>query len=215
MSGGTYKQAFAISAVICLVLAGTLAYVIWGRGRVAPATDDENPVMARGPDVPERSSGSAAPSSGASVSLTPVQLSPQRMQAIGVKTAVVEMRSVSNELRVPGNVEMNERQRAYVQTRFPGWIQKVFANATYQYVRKGEPLFTIYSPDLVTTEQDYLNGLENEKLLRASTVSGVASEAQDVSAASEIRLRQWDVAARDIAKLKQTGALIPDLVMDS
>ena len=143
MSERTYKQAFVISAVICLVLAGTLAYVIWGRGRVAPATDDASPVMAKGPDVPEHPPGSTVPSSGTAVSLTPVQLSPQRMQAIGVKTAIVEMRNVSNELRVPGNVDMNERQRAYVQTRFPGWIQKVFANATYQYVRKGQPLCII------------------------------------------------------------------------
>ena len=51
MNERTYKQAFVISAVICLVLAGTLAYVFWGRGRVAPATDDASPVMAKGPDV--------------------------------------------------------------------------------------------------------------------------------------------------------------------
>ena len=61
MSGRTYKQAFVISAVICLVLAGTLAYVIWGRGRVAPATDDASPVMAKGPDVPEQPPGSTVP----------------------------------------------------------------------------------------------------------------------------------------------------------
>src|ERR1700674_1805220 len=165
MSERTYKQAFVISAVICLVLAGTLAYVIWGRGRVAPATDDASPVMAKGPDVPEHPPANTVPSSGASASLTPVQLSPQRMQAIGVKTALVEMRNVSNELRVPGNVDMNERQLAYVQTRFPGWIQKVFANATYQFVRKGQPLFTIYSPDLVSSEEEYLLARNNGGLL--------------------------------------------------
>ena len=88
------------------------------------------------------------------------------MQAIGVKTALVEMRNVSNELRVPGNVDMNQRQLAYVQTRFPGWIQKVFANATYQYVRKGQPVFTIYSPDLVSTEQEYLLAKQNQQIFR-------------------------------------------------
>jgi RND family efflux transporter MFP subunit len=145
----------------------------------------------------------------------PLQLTPEGMQNIDVRTGVVERKQISDDIRASGTVDIDERLVSYVQVRFRGYVRKVFANATYQYVRKGEPLFTIYSPDLVTTEQDYLNGLENEKLLRASTVSGVASEAQDVSAASEIRLRQWDVAARDIAKLKQTGALIPDLVIDS
>ncbi len=168
MSGGTYKQAFVISVVMCVVLAGTLAYVIRGRVRVAPAIDDANPVVAKGPEVSEQPLGRTLPSSGASVSLAPVQLSPQRMQAIGVKTALAEMRNVSNELRVPGNVEMNERQRAYVQTRFPGWIQKVFANATYQYVRKGQPLFTIYSPDLVSTEQSIYSPSKTSRPLRAT-----------------------------------------------
>src|SRR5574340_252146 len=126
MSERSYKQAFVISAVLCLVLAGTLAYVIWERTYVGPATDNSSPVMAKGPDVPEQPLASNIPSSSASVALVPLQLSPQRMQAIGVKTALVEMRNVSNELRVPGNVDMTQRQLAYVQTRFPGWIQRVF-----------------------------------------------------------------------------------------
>ena len=67
MSERTYKQAFVMSAVICLVLAGTLSYVIWARGRVAPATDDASPVMAKDPDVPAQPPGSAVPSSGASL----------------------------------------------------------------------------------------------------------------------------------------------------
>ena len=69
---------------------------------------------------------------------------------------------LKDELRVPGNVDVNEQQISYVQTRFPGWIQKVFANATYQYVRKGQVLFTIYSPDLVSTEQEYLLAKQNQ-----------------------------------------------------
>ena len=163
MSERTYKQAFVISAVICFVLAGALAYSIWGRRYLSPANDNSSPVMAKGPDVSEQPSTQATSSSGTPVPLVPLQLSPQRMQAIGVKTALVEMQNVSNELRVPGNVDMNQRQLAYVQTRFPGWIQKVFANATYQYVRKGQPVFTIYSPELVSTEQEYLLAKQNQQ----------------------------------------------------
>ena len=203
MSERTYKQAFVISAVICLVLAGTLAYVIWGRTYLAPATEDASPVMAKGPDVPEQPPASSAPSSGASASLTPVQLSPQRMQAIGVKTALVEMRNVSNELRVPGNVDMNQRQLAYVQTRFPGWIQKVFANATYQFVRKGQPLFTIYSPDLVSTEQEYLLAKQNQQSF-ARDAHGTAAARKRLASSGRCRSFApiWRAAERD----RQTGA---------
>ena len=215
MSERTYKQAFVISVVICVVLAGTLAYVIRGRVRVAPATDDANPVVAKGPEVSEQPPGRTLPSPSASVSLAPVQLSPQRMQAIGVKTALVEMRNVSNELRVPGNVEMNERQRAYVQTRFPGWIQKVFANATYQYVRKGQPLFTIYSPDLVSTEQEYLLAKQNQQTF-ASDAHGTASHESDwlLQAAAD-RLRQFGVPPSEIARLEQTRTVQHDVTIDS
>src|SRR3954465_1050047 len=97
------------------------------------------------------------------VALAPVQLTPEGMQNIGVKTGMVERRSISDDIRATGTVDINERLVSYVQVRFRGYIRKVFASATYQYVRQGEPLFTIYSPDLVATEQDYLNALEDEK----------------------------------------------------
>lgn len=147
--------------------------------------------------------------------LTPVQLTAEGMQSIGVKTGTVQRRSISDEIRATGTVEINERLVSYVQVRFRGYVRKVFANATYQYVHKGEPLFTIYSPELVATEQDYLNALEDEKHVAASSVEGVASAAKDVVAATEIRLQQWEIGASDIARLKNTGKLIPDLVIDS
>ena len=215
MSERTYKQAFAISAVICLVLAGTLAYVIWGRRYFATGGENSSPIMAKGPDVAEQPVASTVPSSGSSASLTPVQLSPQRMQAIGVKNALVEMRNVSNELRVPGNVEMNQRQLAYVQTRFPGWIQKVFANATYQYVRKGQPLFTIYSPDLVSTEQEYLLAKQNQQSFARDAHGTAAHEGNWLLQAAAERLRQFGVPPSEIARLEQTGTVQHDVSIDS
>jgi Cu(I)/Ag(I) efflux system membrane fusion protein/cobalt-zinc-cadmium efflux system membrane fusion protein len=200
---------------MCLALAGILAYVIWGRTYLAPATDNASPVAAKGSDVPEQPPASAVPSSGASVPLVPLQLSPQRMQAIGVKTAVVEMRNVSAELRVPGNVDMNQRQLAYLQTRFPGWIQKVFANATYQYVRKGQPVFTIYSPELVSTEQEYLLAKQNQQSFTRDAHGTAAQESDWFLQAAADRLRQFGVPPSEIARLEQTGTVQHDVTIDS
>jgi RND family efflux transporter MFP subunit len=215
MSERTYKYAFVISAVIGLVLAGTLAYFVWGRHYLAPASDNSNPVMAKGPDVSEQGPASAVPSFSESVPLVPLQLSPQRMQAIGVKTALVETRNVSNELRVPGNVDMNQRQLAYVQTRFPGWIQKVFANATYQYVRKGQPIFTIYSPELVSTEQEYLLAKQYQQSFAGDAHGTAAREGDWLLQAAADRLRQFGVSASEIARLEQTGTVQHDVTIDS
>ena len=215
MSERTYKQAFVISAVICTVLAGALAYSIWGRRYLAPANDNSSPVMAKGPDVSDQPQAQTVPASGTSMALVPLQLSPQRMQAIGVKTALVEMQNVSNELRVPGNVDTNQRQLAYVQTRFPGWIQKVFANATYQYVRKGQPVFTIYSPDLVSTEQEYLLAKQNQQTFVSDMHGTAAHESDWLLQAAADRLRQFGVPPSEIARLEQTGTVQHDVSIDS
>lgn len=145
----------------------------------------------------------------------PVQLTPEGMQNIGVKTGVVERKHISDDIRATGTVDIDERRISYVQVRFRGYIRKVFVNATYQYVRKGDPLLTIYSPDLVATEGDYLNALEAEKRLSTSTVEGVASAAKDLSVAAAMRLKQWEVADSEIAKLRETGTLASDLIVDS
>jgi RND family efflux transporter MFP subunit len=147
--------------------------------------------------------------------LVPVQLTPERMQSIGVKTDTAEYKQLSDDIRATGTVDINERLLSYVQVRFPGYIRKVFANATYQYVRKGEPLFTIYSPELVATQQEYLLAKQNQKALSASTVDGVASGAESLSAAAEQRLEQWEVPQSEIAKLKETGKPVTDLTINS
>jgi Cu(I)/Ag(I) efflux system membrane fusion protein/cobalt-zinc-cadmium efflux system membrane fusion protein len=147
--------------------------------------------------------------------LVPVQLTPERMQSIGVMTGTVEYKQLSDEIRATGTVDIDERLLSYVQVRFPGYIRKVFANATYQYVRKGEPLFTVYSPELVATQQEYLLARQNQKTLSASTVDGVASGAESLSAAAEQRLEQWEVPQSEIAKLKETGKPVTDLTINS
>ena len=148
-------------------------------------------------------------------SLVPVQLTPERMQMIGVTLAKASYDNVTDEIRASGNVEINERQIAYVQTRFPGWIRDVYANASYQFVRKGQPLFTIYSPDLVTTEQEYLLAQKNADAMQASTVAGVASGSQSLLAAARQRLEQWEVPASEIAKLETSGKIITNLTFNS
>ena len=147
--------------------------------------------------------------------LAPVQLTPQRLQSIGVKLGTAELKRVQAEMRVTGNVDVDERRIAYVQTRFPGWIRKVYADATYQYIRKGQPLFTIYSPDLVTTEQEYLLAKKNSEQLRTSTVSGVSTGALALLSAARERLTQWEVPASEIEKLETTGKVIADLTFNS
>jgi len=164
--------------------------------------------------------GSMAPSTptppiSTETALVPVQISPQRLQSIGVKTGEVERKFVEDEILTTGNVAVDETRLAYVQVRFSGYIQKVFADATYQYVHKGQPLFTIYSPDLVATEREYLVAKQNQQQVAQSTVPGVASSAASLLDAAAERLKQWGVPQQEIARLESTGQVQQQLEVDS
>ena len=147
--------------------------------------------------------------------LAPIQLSPQRMQSIGVKVGTVESKVISDEIRSYGNVQANERRFAYVQTRFAGWIRQIYADATGDFIEKGQPLFTIYSPDLVASEREYLLAKKSAAALQQSAVSGVADGAASLITASKARLQQFDISESDIAKLDDTGEPITDLTVNS
>ncbi len=137
------------------------------------------------------------------------------MQSIGVQVGKVEYKPVNDEVRFYGNVQADERRIAYVQTRFAGWIRRVYADATGEYVRKGQPLFTIYSPELVTTEQEYLLAKTNAGALQQSTVQGVAAGASSLLSAAKERLLQWEIPPSEIEKLDATGKVITDLTINS
>ena len=107
-----------------------------------------------GPVKPAASSNatSTAPVAG----LAGVDSTPERIQLIGMKTAVVKREALGGELRTVGVVEANERGLAQVTVRFSGWIQKLLVSETGERVRRGQALATIYSPDVLRAEQELL-----------------------------------------------------------
>ena len=114
-----------------------------------------------------------------------------------------------------GTVEVDERRVAYVQTRYPGWVKDVFVNATYQFVRKGNPLFTIYSPELVASQQEYLLARANAGRLGQSSVEGVSAGADTLLRSARERLLQWSLSEQDISKLETSGKPLTDFTFAS
>ncbi|WP_158788389.1 efflux RND transporter periplasmic adaptor subunit [Granulicella sp. L46] len=212
-----YQISLAAAVAASLVLAAVLAFTLLHRAPAAPAaSSSQDPVVARGPDVgsnPMPQAGGAA--TGVEAALATVQLSPQRLQEIGVTTATVQRKDVNDTLTVPGNVNMDEERLSYVQVRFPGWIQQVFANATYQYVRKGERLFTIYSPDLVSSQQEYLLARQNQDTFAPNAQDMAAQESGWMMRAAQERLRQFDVPQQAIADLEHSGKVQHDIAITS
>ncbi|MGH7779045.1 MAG: efflux RND transporter periplasmic adaptor subunit [Candidatus Binataceae bacterium] len=147
--------------------------------------------------------------------LVPIEVSPERRQMIGLKLATVEDREVADRIDATGTVEADEQRESYVQTRFPGWIRQVFANQNWQWVRKGEPLFTIYSPDLLNAENEYLIALGESAQVKDSTVAGVAGGAATVVSSALQRLRLFGVPAREIHRLERERTVRDAIEMDS
>ena len=209
-----YRNAFVFAVVGNIALIGILGGIWWRSAQhrkteaAMPSTSSEGAQNAPN----GRESASMAPHEP---SLVPVQLSPERMQSIGIRMGRVERKMVGDEIRATGNVAVDETKLAYVQLRYSGYIQRVFADATYQYLRKGQPLFTIYSPDLAATEREYLVAKQNQQRVAGSTVPGVAESAVSLLDAAAERLKQWGVPPREIARLESTGQVQQELQVDS
>src|SRR4030088_109428 len=222
-----YRRAFWIALTTTLVLA-IVASVLWWRlshaGTVSqPGTSSASASMESMAQTSSANASGSGPGSAGEpeagnmqeTPLAPIQLTPQRMQSIGIVLGKVESKPVNTELRFYGNVQVDERGQAYVQTRFAGWIRKVYADATGNFIGKGQPLFTIYSPDLVTTEQEYLLAKKNQQTLQSSSISGVSGGADSLFAAARQRLDQWEVPKSEIEKLDVTGKVINELTFNS
>jgi RND family efflux transporter MFP subunit len=134
-----------------------------------------------------------------------VQISPARQQLMGVTTAVADYRPVEKTIRTVGQVAIDETRLANVHVKVNGWIQEVFVDYTWQPVKKGEPLFTIYSPDLLATEQEYLLALRARKALGTSSYLEVSSGSESLLEAARHRLALWDLTEAQIGQLEETG----------
>jgi len=209
-----YRNAFFLALVGNLTLAGVLAGIWWTARR--PAAPQHLPASASNAmpqPVPSGSPGSAP--SLAETPLAPIQLSAERLQSIGVKFGEAVQKTVQDDIRTTGTVAIDETRLTYVQTRFSGYIQKVFADATYKYVRKGKPLFTIYSPELASAEREYLIAQRNAQALSTSKVPGVAAGVTSLVEASADRLKQWNLPQREMERLESSGQVEQELEIDS
>jgi Cu(I)/Ag(I) efflux system membrane fusion protein/cobalt-zinc-cadmium efflux system membrane fusion protein len=200
-----YRSAFWLAVAGNLFLAGVLGS-FWWRSRSKGDMPAVEPVASTMPATAgESSPASAMPADPA---LAPIPLSSPRMQGVPLSFGKATRKAVRDEIRTTGNVVLDESRLAYVQLQFSGWIRKVFVGATFQYAQQGAPLFTIYSPDVVATEREYLVALENQRRLLDGTVPGVTAGAGLTTAALD-RLRRLGVPAAEIERL-QSSAQVQD-----
>ena len=134
-----------------------------------------------------------------------VMLSSATQQLIGVRYTEARRADLQRTIRTTGIVQMDEAKISRVHVKIDGWIEKVFLDYVGKLVKKGQPLFTVYSPDLVSTEQEYLIALKGQKYLSSTPYSDVSSGADSLLRATRDRLRLWDISDAQIHNLDTTG----------
>ncbi len=161
-----------------------------------------------------------------------VEISPEKQQLIGVKTVEVSIKPLQKIIRTVGRVEYDERKLATVNTKFEGWIEKLYVDYTGRHVKKGEPLAEIYSPELFATQQEFINLLkwanrENNPpsppfskggkggLPDESISTMLSKDAEAILEAARQRLKLWDITESQIKNIEETGKPIRTLAIYS
>ncbi|HWO99715.1 MAG TPA: efflux RND transporter periplasmic adaptor subunit [Methylococcus sp.] len=142
---------------------------------------------------------------------TTMTISPERLQEIGVRFEIAEKRPLTRTIRTVGRIEIDERRLANVNIKIEGWIDRLYVSATGDHVRKGQVLFTLYSPELVATQQEYLLALQSVRDLGRSEFPEVAQGAQSLLEVTRRRLLLWDIPEHHIEDLERTGQVLKTL----
>jgi Cu(I)/Ag(I) efflux system membrane fusion protein len=144
---------------------------------------------------------------GKMVELAPgtVRISPEKQQLIGVRVEPVEKRQLTKTIRAVGIVEHMERNITAINTKIGGWIEKEFVDRTGDRLIKSKPLITIYSPELVATQEEYLLALKGKRELSGSSIPEVSQGSESLLEATKRRLLLWDISEEQIEQLEKTG----------
>lgn len=129
----------------------------------------------------------------------------ETLRLAGVRTSPARSERIARSVRTVGIVVPDESRIRRVQAKIDGYVEKLFVNATGQAVRKGQPLLSLYSPELLASQQEYAKARETAKKFSASASSDVRALGDELLEASRRRLELFDVPASAIAELERTG----------
>lgn len=206
------RWGFPVPAAIRVQTAGSARAGEKGKGPQAGATHGGStmPSVSKGPGEHAGHEAAAKPKAGAdrampSTAPGAIMVTPEKQQLMGVTIGKVERKPMVKVIRTVGTVEADETRIALVHTKIKGWIEELAVDYTGQPVEKGQLLFTLYSPELVATQEEYLLALKARDYLGDSPFQEVAGGGRSVLKATRRRLKLWDISDEQIEELERTG----------
>jgi RND family efflux transporter MFP subunit len=188
-------------AVILLLIA-VAVYAVRARGSRAPAAGTTTPASQSMPGMPT----GTAPTPQAEAAATPrgpITIDPRRQQLIGVRIVSVAHKPLEQIVRAVGLIRYDETRQAEINLRVEGWIRDLYVDYTGQPIQRGQPLFTLYSPDLLTTQQEYLLAMKTRDQVQGSVIADARERADQLVAAARQRLTLWDLPPEEIRTLDE------------
>lgn len=194
---------FVVVALVALAIGAAAAFVVLRIGRTPGPAAQQAP--SKGAEDMPGMDMSGTPPKPEGTGEKAVYISAARQQLIGVRTAEVTHQTLETTIRTVGVLAYDETRVAEVHTKIAGWAENVSVDFVGKQVRKGQPLFTIYSPDLVATQREYLLALKADRQLSDSPIEETRTGARSLLAATRERLRLWDVTDAQVEELTRTG----------
>ncbi|OGA37343.1 MAG: efflux transporter periplasmic adaptor subunit [Betaproteobacteria bacterium RIFCSPLOWO2_12_FULL_62_13b] len=150
----------------------------------------------------------------ADVPANTVKIGIDKVQKLGVKTEAAGLRELTRTVRAVGTVQLDERQVYTVAPKFEGWIERLHVNTTGQYVKQGDALMEVYSPDLVTAQQEYIIAWKGVESVKDGSPEIQASMRQLVAGALQ-RMSNWDISEQELQRLQKEGAATRTIILRS
>ncbi|MEW6001674.1 MAG: efflux RND transporter periplasmic adaptor subunit [Nitrospirota bacterium] len=170
----------------------------------------------RGHAEVETAQGRASKEQTAGEEISTIEIPPEKQQLIGVKTTEVSVKPLQKIIRTVGRIEYDERKVTTVNIKFEGWIEKLYVDYSGRYVKKGEPLAEIYSPELFATQQEFINLLRWMKQSKNNNLNTMLTkDAEAIVEATKQRLRLWDITDEQIKEIEKIGRPIRTLTIYS
>ncbi len=203
-------------------------YADGGGPSTAPAAGERKPLYYRDPKDPNYRSQQPGLNPDTGNELEPVyeddlsampvgtvQITPEKQQLIGVKYGEVERGGGTRTIRAVGRVAIDETRIQHVHTKVEGWIDRVFADYTGQLVRKGQPLLTIYSPDMLASQQELLLASRAADTMKSNPLPAAFDQSKSLLQATRRRLQLWDLSDAQIDQVLKTGEPIKNVTLYS
>lgn len=144
-----------------------------------------------------------------------ISIDPVTIQNMGLRTGLVKRGQLTRTIRTLGHIDYDETKLHIINTKITGWIDKLHVNTTGELVEKGQPLLEIYSPELLSTQQEYLSALKGYSELKDSPYDDVRQGALDLVNSTRKRLEYWDIDEAQIQSLKRDGEIKKNLTLYS